>query len=50
LTSFIIAKSYTQCHFDHSLFPKKGTNIFTTLVLYVDEVILVGYDYLTEVS
>lgn len=44
LTSFLIEHHYKQAISDHSLFVKNEASSFTILLVYVDDVILVGSD------
>jgi len=42
LTSLLLSHGYKQTTSDHSLFTKHTTSSFTLLLVYVDDVILVG--------
>jgi len=42
LTSLLVLHHYTQSTSDHSLFIKKTDTSFTVLLVYVDDVIIVG--------
>ena len=42
LTSLLLAHQYTQSTSDHSLFIKKSHTSFTVMLVYVDDVIIVG--------
>jgi len=42
LTSELLLFSYTQSFVDHSLFVKKYASVITTLLVYVDDVVLIG--------
>jgi len=43
LSSFLISINCIQFQSDHSLFVKKTHTTFTTLVIYVDDIVLLGY-------
>ena len=49
LSSFLISINYIQYQSDHSLFVKKTPTTFTTLVIYVDDIVLAG-DSLEEIE
>ena len=42
LSSFLISHGYKQCAFDYSLFLKHQNNYITTLLVYVDDIVLSG--------
>jgi len=42
LSSFLISHGYKQYAYDYSLFLKHQHNLITTLVIYVDDIILSG--------
>jgi len=44
LSSFLLSMGYTQSTNDHSLFINSSEGSFTTLLVYVDEIILAGND------
>jgi hypothetical protein len=49
LTGLLISNGYKQATSDASLFTKKGSDSFTVLLVYVDDIILAG-DSLAEIS
>jgi len=44
LSSFLISHGYNQCTFDYSLFLKHESKSITTLLVYVDDIVLSGND------
>ena len=46
LSTFLISHGYRQCSSDHSLFIKQHLQSFTALVVYVDDIVLLGNDLL----
>ena len=44
LSSFLLSMGYTQSMNDHSLFINSSEGYFTTLLVYVDDIILAGND------
>ena len=44
LSSFFISVGYTQSRNDYSLFINSSNGFFTTLLVYVDDIILAGND------
>jgi len=44
LSSFLLSMGYTQSMNDHSLFINSSERSFTTLLVYVDDIILAGND------
>ncbi|XP_014522704.1 uncharacterized protein LOC106779159 [Vigna radiata var. radiata] len=49
LSSFLISVGYVQSKSDHSLFIKRNSRDFTTLLVYVDDIILAG-NSMTEIN
>jgi len=49
LSSFLINVGFTQSKSNYSLFTRKITNNFTTILVYVDDIILAG-DCLSEIN
>jgi len=49
LSSFLISHGYKQCAFDYSLFLKHQNNYITTLLVYVDDIVLSGNNF-TEIQ
>nr|KYP65448.1 Retrovirus-related Pol polyprotein from transposon TNT 1-94 [Cajanus cajan] len=49
LSSFLTSHGYKQCSADYSLFLKHGFNSLTALLVYVDDIVLVGND-IVEIS
>lgn len=48
LSYFLISLAYSQSQADHSLYIKYENHSFTTLLVYVDDIVLVGDDYTQE--
>jgi len=44
LSSFLLSVGYTRSMNDHSLFINSSKGFFTTLLVYVDDIILAGKD------
>jgi len=42
LTLLLLQQGYSQANFDHSSFTKSANDSFTTLLAYVDDVLLAG--------
>ena len=49
LSSFLISHAYKQCASNHSLFLKHGSKTITTLLVYVDDIVL-SSNNLTEIQ
>ena len=49
LSFFLIFHGYKQCAFDYSLFLKHQNNYITTLLVYVDDIVLSGNNF-TEIQ